>query len=442
MPEFREPPGGGGNANPGWYIDPWGRSAWRWWDGWQWSGWISPPESVGPAVVRQLVVEPTPLSEAPPEAPFRERLPGGAPAGIGPAPIGPPAAPPAGMTLPAGTTPPDGAAPPVGMTPPDRTIPPAAGYPAGPGYPAGASGAYPPPPPWLDAHVPPAMSARAVSPHERRRLRVELLIVLAIFPLPYVFSALQALVGALLGKSEGPRIPNIFPGHLGAGLPFVVLETFLPLAAAALVVYLLWLPGGEGGPSAIGLDRSQIRGDLALILPVFFLCNLIPIVGGGVVLHSLGVKASSPAPGHYPAYYSLAYVAAAIAAGIAEEIVVLGYLVRRLEQLGLRPLWVVLIAVAVRGSYHLYYGWGVLPILAWAAVTVIMYRRYRRLWPFVLVHICWDLGTLLYGRLTFVEFLILMPTTVVFTAMWYHYLPPRPPAHLAAGSGTQSWSGR
>ena len=49
----------------------------------------------------------------------------------------------------------------------------------------------------------------------------------------------------------------------------------------------------------------------------------------------------------------------------------------------------------VRISYHLYYGWGVLPILAWALASVLVYRRYRRLWPFIVVHALWDLGLIL-----------------------------------------------
>jgi hypothetical protein len=69
-------------AGPGWYPDPWGRSAWRWWDGVRWSGWISPPEHINPAIVRQIVENPEPLSAPPPEAPYRERLVGGGPAGV------------------------------------------------------------------------------------------------------------------------------------------------------------------------------------------------------------------------------------------------------------------------------------------------------------------------------------------------------------------------
>jgi hypothetical protein len=289
--------------------------------------------------------------------------------------------------------------------------------------------------------VPPAEPARPVPKSDRRRLTLELLVVLAVFPLPYVLTALQALTASLLGEGPGQRIPILFPGHVGDGFPFILIEVLLPLAAGALVLYLLSQPGGDGGPSAIGLDRKQMRADAALLLPVFFLCDLIPIAGGGIVLHALGVHAPSPSLGHLPSYYNVAYVAMAVVAGVVEELVVLGYLVRRLEQLGLRSFWVVLIAVAVRGSYHLYYGWGVLPILAWATVTVLLYRRFRRLAPFVIVHALWDSGLFLLGRFTAAEVVILTPLTIAFTAMWWNQLPPKALAPPSSADG-RAWSGQ
>jgi membrane protease YdiL (CAAX protease family) len=312
------------------------------------------------------------------------------------------------------------------------------GAPAGVGPMTGIGG----PPPRADP-VPPAEPARPVPESDRHRLVIELLVVLAIFPLPYVLSALQDLTGSLLGEGPGQRIPTIFPGHVAAGFPFVVLLVLLPLAAAAIVLYLLSLPGGDGGPKAIGLDRKHVRADLALLLPVFLLCDLIPIAGGGILLSALGVHGVNPSLGHLPGYYDLAYVAMAVVAGIVEEIVVLGYLVRRLEQLGLRPFWVVVIAVVVRGSYHLYYGWDVLPILAWATVTVLLYRRYRRLAPFIIVHVLWDAGLFLGDRFLAGEAVILTVATIVFSVMWWHYLPPRPRSGNGANQGPEprAWSG-
>jgi membrane protease YdiL (CAAX protease family) len=64
----------------------------------------------------------------------------------------------------------------------------------------------------------------------------------------------------------------------------------------------------------------------------------------------------------FPVQYTVANTFAGVAAGILEEVVVLGYLVRRLEQRGMNPTAIVVIAVLIRVSYHLYYGWGAVPI--------------------------------------------------------------------------------
>ncbi|MHB1508298.1 MAG: CPBP family intramembrane glutamic endopeptidase [Acidimicrobiales bacterium] len=281
----------------------------------------------------------------------------------------------------------------------------------------------------------------ATSRKSRRRLVVELVIVLAVFPLPYAVSALQSLTAYLLGKGAGSRIPVLFPGHAAAGFPFVLLAVLFPLSAAALVLYLISEPGGDGGPTAIGLGGRKLRADLALVLPVFLVCDLVPIAGGGVLLHALGIRGPSPATGALPAYYDVVYVAMAGVAGVVEELVVLGYLVRRLEQIGLRPIWVVLIAVSVRGSYHLYYGWGVLPILLWATISVLMYRRFRRLGPFIIVHMLWDVGLFFVGPFLIGEILVLTPLSVVFSAMWWRYIPPRTSRRSEPESGTDARAG-
>jgi hypothetical protein len=429
---------------------------------------------------------------------MRERIPGGSPAGIGPAESNPADEVPAGDSvpgeaptgdsvsgeLPAAEAAPPPVVPPADMAPPgavpQAVVPPpavapprdgsepgsgatgygASGYGASPygapsygagsygapgyGFPgSGPAGGSPvpgyAPPPWMSVEAPVAEPARPVPKQDRKRLVIEMLIVLAIFPLPYVISALQDLTAYLLGEGAGKRIPILFAGHVAAGFPFILFEVLLPLAAASLVLYLLSLPGGDGGPASIGLDRRNIRGDLALVLPVFLVCNLIPILGGGLILEGLGVHGPSPSTGGLPSYYSVAYVAMAIVAGVVEELVVLGYTVRRLEQLGLKPVWVVIIAVAVRGSYHLYYGWGVLPILAWATVTVLVYRRFRRLWPFVFVHMAWDSGLFLLGHFLAVEGVVLTVASITFTSLWWQYVPRRP--RPGSGPGTGVWSG-
>jgi len=265
----------------------------------------------------------------------------------------------------------------------------------------------------------------------RPRLIAELLIVLAIFPLPYVLTALAVLAQSAVHRGTPGRFPLPVPGHVGLSFLIDLVLALEPLAAGALVIYLLSI-SGEGGGRAIGLDRSHPKQDLALLLPVFVLCFLIPEIGVSLLLHASHVRAIAPAAQNLPRYFSIAGIATAVSAGVVEEIVVLGFVVRRLEQLGLRPVAVVTVAVLVRISYHLYYGWGVLPILAWAVASVLVYRRYRRLGPFVAVHVLWDVGLILVpffgaGPLA-AEVLLLAPSTFVFWLMWRDRLPRRPDA--------------
>jgi hypothetical protein len=252
-------------------------------------------------------------------------------------------------------------------------------------------------------------------------MRAEVLIVLAIFPFPYVVNAVAALIQAAVHEGSTGRFPLPIAGHHGLSFLLDVLLSLEPVAAAALVLYLLTTSGEKGG-EAIGLDRSDPRQDLALLLPVFLLCFLVPEVGVSLVLKGLHVHTIVPASQKLPAYFSIVGALNAVTAGVVEETVVLGFLVHRLEQLGHSSGAVVCLAVLVRISYHVYYGWGVIPIAAWALASVLMYRRYRRLGPFIVVHTLWDLAILLVpffgsGPLG-VEMLLLAPSTLAFWLLW------------------------
>jgi len=259
-------------------------------------------------------------------------------------------------------------------------------------------------------------------------------VVLAFFPLPYVLTAVASLLEAVLAHNPSGRIPLPIDGHPVASLFIDLVLVLEPLAAVALVWYLL-TASGEGGLRAIGLDRRYPRTDAALLLPVFGFCFLLPLVGGAFLLRKVGVHGVVPGHQHLPMYYALLNIVASVQAGIVEEIVVLGYLVRRLEQRGTNLVLLIAIAVGVRISYHLYYGWGVLPFVVWALISVLLYRRFRRLGPFLVVHILWDLGVSLVpffsaGPLV-VEALVLFPSTFVFYLLWRNRIPLRP---LAARS--------
>ena len=210
--------------------------------------------------------------------------------------------------------------------------------------------------------------------------------MLALFPLPATLAALIALAEHI-ATGFASQSSVFIPNEPGLSVAFNLALLATELSAAAMVLYLL-VRSGEGIP-AIGLGGHRLRLDLALVMPVWFLVQVIPQTVGEGVVQSL----------HLPTFHVSSFggpddllvaLMGALVAGVLEEIVVLGYLVRRLEQRGWSVQWIVIVAVAVRVSYHLYYGPGVLPIVFWATASVLFYLRIRRLLPFIICHVAWD----------------------------------------------------
>ena len=86
----------------------------------------------------------------------------------------------------------------------------------------------------------------------------------------------------------------------------------------------------------------------------------------------------------------------AIHDGLLEEILVIGYLLRRLDQLGWAPWQAILTSAVLRGCYHLYQGFGA--FIGNAAMGLIfgyLYRRWGRVTPLIIAHTLIDTVTFL-----------------------------------------------
>ena len=80
-------------------------------------------------------------------------------------------------------------------------------------------------------------------------------------------------------------------------------------------------------------------------------------------------------------------IASAAANGWAEEIVMIGYLLTRLRQLGWSPNRSLVASALLRGSYHLYQGFGgFLGNFVMGLVFGRYWQRTNRLWPLVAAH--------------------------------------------------------
>jgi uncharacterized protein len=85
-------------------------------------------------------------------------------------------------------------------------------------------------------------------------------------------------------------------------------------------------------------------------------------------------------------------VLSALQNALLEEVVVIGYLFTRLRQLGWGWVMVIGLSALVRGSYHLYQGFGGFAgNLIMGVIFGLVYLRWRRVGPLVVAHTLLDI---------------------------------------------------
>ncbi|MFE4372699.1 CPBP family intramembrane glutamic endopeptidase [Streptomyces sp. NPDC056835] len=86
-------------------------------------------------------------------------------------------------------------------------------------------------------------------------------------------------------------------------------------------------------------------------------------------------------------------ILSAVQNSVLEEVIVVGYLLRRLGQLGWSPMGALVASSVLRGSYHLYQGiGGFIGNMVMGVVFVLLYRRWGRVGPLVVAHTLLDIG--------------------------------------------------
>jgi membrane protease YdiL (CAAX protease family) len=158
------------------------------------------------------------------------------------------------------------------------------------------------------------------------------------------------------------------------------------LAWGALGLYLLWRAGASL-KQHLGLDFSRAGRDLAAAIG---LAALIGIPGLGLYLaaHALGMSLTVAVSTMTDVWWRAPVsVLISFENGFLEEVLVVGYLLLRLRQLNLRPEIAIAVSAVLRGSYHLYQGYGgFVGNLVMGVVFAFVFLRWRRLWPLILAH--------------------------------------------------------
>jgi membrane protease YdiL (CAAX protease family) len=157
-----------------------------------------------------------------------------------------------------------------------------------------------------------------------------------------------------------------------------------------LLVFYLLARSGESA-ATVGLDGNHPRDDARWSVG---LALLIGAVGLGFLFgaKALGINRDLIVGGGANRWWDVSLlVFQAAGTAIAEEVIVCGYLLHRLRQLGWSDNRALVVASLVRGSYHLYQGFG------GAVANVVLGLFFGRLWqrrnrlvPLIVAHFLVD----------------------------------------------------
>ncbi len=201
--------------------------------------------------------------------------------------------------------------------------------------------------------------------------------------------AFVSLIGSLTAHHSLASQSVTLNGSQAPGRP--LLDLFLQLVSLASgvapVVLALYLLARAGEIDKIGVDRSQPLRDLARG------AGLAALIGGtGLGLYFIAYKsgiALNIVAENLPAVWWRIPVLllSALQNGLLEEVLVTGYLLTRLRKLGVHPVAAVAISATLRGSYHLYQGFGGFAgNAAMGIIFAVLFLRWRRATPMIIAH--------------------------------------------------------
>jgi membrane protease YdiL (CAAX protease family) len=254
---------------------------------------------------------------------------------------------------------------------------------------------------WLSP--PPATVPVITDPVARRLVGTEVLVVLTVtLGLSALRSALS-LLNALLQTTplNEQQVALNAPAARASlvDLAFQLTSALQLLAWGMLGAYLLLRAGFA--LRTVGLDADRPGRDALGALGLAALIG-IPGLGLYLVAHALGVSVTIAPTTLSDTWWRMPVLVAAAAANAwAEEVIMIGWLLTRLRQLGWSENRSLVAAAVLRGSYHLYQGLGgFVGNLVMGLVFGRVWQRHGRLWCLVGAHTLIDVVAFVgYGLL-------------------------------------------
>ena len=248
----------------------------------------------------------------------------------------------------------------------------------------------------------------------RRLLRLEVWIVLG---LSLGQSAVYSVVQLLDKMTRAPLAEGTSTLNRSQSsreyfdLTYQLLDIIFALVPVLLVIYFLTdqrqsTPGAPHGGSAfrkLGFDFARPGRDLLQGLGLAALIG-IPSLGLYAAGRALGIT-TAIIPSALDAYWWTVpvLILSALRHAVVEEVIVVGYLLNRFGAFGWSVPLAIFASSMLRGSYHLYQGFG--PFIGNAVMGVVfawLYTKTRRVMPLVVAHALLDIvafvGFSLFGK--------------------------------------------
>jgi membrane protease YdiL (CAAX protease family) len=226
------------------------------------------------------------------------------------------------------------------------------------------------------------------------RIKLELAIVLALSLGASAIYSMISIVARLTDETslaqQTATINRQLSDRQWLDFSYQFLGIALGLAPVALVLYLLW-EKRKSPFDVIGFNLSEPARD---IWRGTWIAALIGIPGLGLYLVSrqLGISAEviPAAVGEY--WWAIPMLLfAAVRASLIEEVIVIGYFFNRLSRLGFSIRSQILLSALLRGSYHLYQGFGgFIGNFFMGLLFGYLYQRWGRVMPLVVAHFLLD----------------------------------------------------
>jgi hypothetical protein len=248
--------------------------------------------------------------------------------------------------------------------------------------------------------TPQTVSPISGAPQAAQWLGWETVFIIGAFALPGISGATIILAKHLGGVSDLNQFKLPLPHHLGVSL-FLLVFNYLTSALTVPIALLLLARTGQP-PSVLGLRRSGLRRDLASSAAMYAGIWALNLLVGLAFFWALSNKhlSNTETNSHVPAYYIIYALLLSATTAINEEVLVNGYFLTRLSQLGWTPWRAFALSLAVRTSYHAYYGVALVATIPLGYVVTRSFQKRQRLARPILVHFTYDAVLLTIAVLT------------------------------------------